>query len=388
MAPSCEAEISHLATDAIAIGLRGSVAIRAAGLHQHGLEHELDAHKTQLKLEEYRSLLERTGRRIAAILPADDPPYQGDPWDGTPFERSSDGGFTFEPRLGLQVLALRAKELDREALKLHELLVQYNRGGCLGALDTTELADQLAELHLVQAPLAFTNWVRAALQLHERARAAGLADVVVPRAQDWRLWSQDPGTLPRRIRFPGNTGVDFVFVPADARGLAGGFLAETELTVQSWRRHGGRPLGDASPLEPATGMSWVEAQRWCEGIGLRLPSEKEWAAAATRPAWSNSFNREGCAHVSGLSGPYEAGRGTAGLPSDQSWCGVLDLAGNVSEWVADPATAAAAGSPPERLLCGGNWQDEASHRGPELRRHAAQSQVGNPLIGLRPALDL
>ena len=123
---------------------------------------------------------------------------------------------------------------------------------------------------------------------------------------------------------------------------------------------------------PAIGISWIQAQEYCQWAERRLPTEAEWEKAARgrdgrRYPWGDTppkfevanfdhhFNET--VHV----GMYEEGA---------SPYGVLDMAGNAWEWVADGYQSDFYSHSPEenpisdspvnrRVLRGGNWDSNA-----------------------------
>jgi serine/threonine-protein kinase len=133
---------------------------------------------------------------------------------------------------------------------------------------------------------------------------------------------------------------------------------------------------------PVLMVTWHGAAAYCEWAGGRLPTEAEWEYAARGPEgnlypWGNDpptcelANYGECSRVAVAVGSRPAGA---------SWCGALDMAGNVWEWVADrfgpysglpqeDPTGPPSGDVP--VLRGGGWH---SPRG-ELRAAHRQHEI-------------
>ncbi len=121
---------------------------------------------------------------------------------------------------------------------------------------------------------------------------------------------------------------------------------ERVLEPRFWRH----PAFNASN-QPVVGVSWWEAEAFTKWTGGKLPTERQWEAAARGPQgyvypWGDEWE-------DGLCNSMEAGLGGTSavgiFPRDRSMpFGVEDMAGNVWEWCADEVATV-------RVIRGGSW---------------------------------
>jgi formylglycine-generating enzyme required for sulfatase activity len=224
----------------------------------------------------------------------------------------------------------------------------------------------------------------------------------------------------REHQLPGDTVVEMVYVPAgtlamgsDAEGfelaealcdqypdgygkcqqdlfavegpqhpvpVAGFWIDRTEVTNKRYGQCVAAGVCTASRLAddpayngddyPVAGIPWQAASEYCAWAGARLPTEAEWEYAARGEAgevfpWGSAYECGRAnlwADCSGCEDGYDGPAPVSAFPAGASWCGALDMAGNVWEWVADRFTeypGASDDSPAEsdgtRVLRGGSW---------------------------------
>jgi formylglycine-generating enzyme required for sulfatase activity len=161
------------------------------------------------------------------------------------------------------------------------------------------------------------------------------------------------------------------------------WIDRTEVTNDMYRQcvrsgecsepaHSRRYHSAAHANHPALGISWDQAVQYCAWAGRRLPTEAEWEKAAR--------GTDGRLYPWGMEAP-EASRlnfnhlvddtaAVGNYPDGASPYGVLDMAGNVWEWVLDGYDEEYYAASPERnpgggtsvnqrVLRGGSWSSEA-----------------------------
>lgn len=178
-------------------------------------------------------------------------------------------------------------------------------------------------------------------------------------AEPWRV----PGSAPGE-EIVGPNGVAMVWVPAGEFSMGstdgdadekpvhpvrisrGFWLGKTAVTIAQWKRYcsdSGTPLpGEIlSPTDdyPMWGASWEDARAYCRFYGLALPTEAQWEYAARGPEgrvypWGNEWDSALCCNDDNT-GPDGFTCPVGSYPAGASWCGALDMAGNLSTWCAD-----------------------------------------------------
>ncbi|NJL94086.1 MAG: formylglycine-generating enzyme family protein [Anaerolineae bacterium] len=129
---------------------------------------------------------------------------------------------------------------------------------------------------------------------------------------------------------------------------------------------------------PIIYVTWWGAATYCEAIGRRLPTEAEWERAARGPAnsiypWGQEWiptNADTSRSAGGVTQTLDGTSPVTAFPSGANPYGLLNMAGNVSEWVFDwyqenyYALPEAAGPDPRgavsgtfKVARGGGWEN-------------------------------
>ncbi len=202
-------------------------------------------------------------------------------------------------------------------------------------------------------------------------------------------------------------------LPQRAVTVSSFWIDQTEVTVADYQRC--VELGRCAPLSvdggerfehpsfPRGMVTHLEASDYCRARGARLPTEAEWEAAARGPGdrkfpWGNHYHSRRSNHGRLGWDETDARDGFAELapvgsyPSGATPQGVLDLAGNVAEWVEDhygpyedsPQIDPRGASSGARVARGGHYQSGAAWLR-SAARLAADADVRRPYIGFRCA---
>jgi formylglycine-generating enzyme required for sulfatase activity len=132
---------------------------------------------------------------------------------------------------------------------------------------------------------------------------------------------------------------------------------------------------DQADNHPVIGVTWIETEAYSNHYGLSLPTEAQWEYAARGPQarqypWGNEWDPKKCCNWSNR-GPGDKTFPVGSFPPGASWCGALDMAGNVFQWCQDWYSDAYYANSPDadpsgpdngeaRVQRGGSWYGDSS----------------------------
>lgn len=155
--------------------------------------------------------------------------------------------------------------------------------------------------------------------------------------------------------------------------------------------------------QPVVDVNWDDARIYCEWAGGRLPTEAEWEFASRGDdgrvfPWGNEKITKDRANFDNRANKEFRTKDVGSYPSGASPFGVLDMTGNVSEWVADfyqrdyySVSPVDNPSGPEgsnyRVIRGGSWFEWADFSRTTKRFHNGPTNF-DVLYGFRCAMDV
>ena len=192
-------------------------------------------------------------------------------------------------------------------------------------------------------------------------------DQLSRRAQQAQSAERDPTKM-----IPVPSG-EFVMGSSKREVMVASFMIDrTEVSVDQYRR-----CVDASACSPpkkgwactfgmpghgrhpVTCVSWIQAEAYCKWAGKRLPTGVEWEKAARgtdgrKYPWGNEDVGLRRANLRNIKDGYKLTAPVGSFPEGASPYGVLNMGGNVREWIADWRTQYET-----RTVRGGSWSSEA-----------------------------
>jgi formylglycine-generating enzyme required for sulfatase activity len=224
----------------------------------------------------------------------------------------------------------------------------------------------------------------------------------------------DGAWWPKRVRHVA-TGIEFALVPGgefelgalsanlDTRdeqpvrrvAMSPFYLGRREVSLAQYSE------GTNTSTLPVVGLTAQQAEAWCAKHGLALPTEAQWEYAASGAEnrvfpWGDTWSQERCnAKGGGADGFNELAPIDSFGALGASWCGVENLAGNVSEWCRGTYASGYADhrgdrdpEPPtrhsQRVARGGSWMEMmAGQRTSDRRPYPLEASNG--YVGFRCA---
>ena len=142
---------------------------------------------------------------------------------------------------------------------------------------------------------------------------------------------------------------DWEMPPHTVTVRKGFYLGQTEVTQEAYQRvTGSNPSRYRGPRLPVEQVGWNEARRYCQAVGMRLPTEMEWEFAAR--GGSNEARYAAIDAMAWYDGNSADKTHEVGQKASNAY-GLFDMLGNVWEWVEDTYEM----NTTKRILRGGSF---------------------------------
>lgn len=198
----------------------------------------------------------------------------------------------------------------------------------------------------------------------------------------------------RLIKIPSMVFVEIKGEAIDGAGGENFLIGKHEVTIgqfMDYCRQSGQQVDPEDlrlyeprdPNMPIFHVNWKDSVEFCNYFGIRLPTEKEWEAAAVdkdqKYTWGDDFDQSKV-NTRGKDDGFEFAAPVETFKSGASYSGTVSMCGNVWEWISDH------GQGKDRICKGGSYSSGESTC---TVKHRIVLGIldRNHRIGFRPAMS-